>query len=145
MAGPVSGSTGALDLALAKIFRHPAKCALINLAVVGSRKGHPPMLKLINRLRGIFTKILDRILIAQPVRPFDGVIHMPAPVIFAHIAKRCRNPALGRDGVGTGRKHLGDAGGFQTGLRSAKRGPQPRAPGTNDDDVVGMVNDFVSG
>ena len=30
--------------------------------------------------------VFDGILITQPVRAFDGVVHVETPVVFAHIA-----------------------------------------------------------
>ena len=87
----------ALRNAFAEIGRHAAKRALVNLAFISARKRHAKMLKLINSFRRIAAQIFNRILVAQPVRAFDRVIHMPAPVIIAHITERGGNAALRRN------------------------------------------------
>ena len=35
---------------------------------------------------GLPAHVLDRILIAEPIRPFDRIVHMPLPTVFAEIA-----------------------------------------------------------
>src|SRR6202035_569168 len=59
-------------------------------------------------------QVFDRVLVAEPVRTLDGVVHVPAPVVLAHVAERGRDAALRSNGVRAGRKHFGDAGGAQT-------------------------------
>src|SRR5262249_1719830 len=120
-----------------------AERPLINLTVFGAREWYAPVFKLVNRRRGIATEILDRILIAEPVRPLDGVVHVPPPVILAHIAERRGNAALGRNRVRTGREHLADGGGPQTGRAASDDGAQARAAGADHDDVVGMILDRI--
>ena len=88
VARAVSGSTCALHWrAFAHLGCVAAKRALIDIALFIAREGHAPMLKLVNRFGRFAAEIFDRILIAQPVRPFDRVIHVPAPVIRTHIAQ----------------------------------------------------------
>ncbi len=88
VAGAVGGGAGALCLALAVVHRHAAKRSLIDLAVLGARKRHTPVLEFINGLRRLAHHVFDRILVAEPVRALDGVVHMPAPVVRMHVAER---------------------------------------------------------
>ena len=91
------------------------------------------MLELVDRVGRLAAQIFDGVLVAEPVRPLDGVVHVPAPVVRAHIAERRGDAALRRDGVRAGREHLGDAGGAQARLarsRPTARRPAPPAPTT---------------
>ena len=101
------------------------------------------MLKLDNGVRRLLAQVFDGILVAQPVRPFDRVVHVPAPIVFAHIAKRCANPALRRDGVAARRKHLGNAGGRQALFDQAERGPEACPSSPHHNDIVVMIDEFV--
>jgi hypothetical protein len=68
----------------------------------------------------------------------DGVVHMPAPVVLAHVAERGADAALGGGGVAAGREHLGEAGGREAGLAHAEHGAEPGPAGADDDDVVSV-------
>ena len=87
VAGAVGGGAGALRLALAVVHGHAAERALINLAVLGAGERHAPMLELVDCLGRVAHHVFDRILVAEPVRPPDGVIHVPAPVVRVHVAE----------------------------------------------------------
>ena len=143
VAGAVGGGAGALRLALAVVQRHAAERPLIDLAVLGARERHAPVLELVDRLRRVAHHVFDRILIAEPVRPLDGVVHVPAPVVLVHVAERRRDAALRGHRVRAGRKYLGDAGGAQAGLAAADHGAQAGAAGADHDDVVGVVFDRI--
>ena len=124
MAGTVGGGAGALRLALAVVQRHAAERPLIDLAVLGARERHAPMLQFVDRLGRVAHHVFDGVLVAEPVRPLDGVVHVPAPVVLVHVAERRRDAALRRHRMRAGRKHLGDAGGAQARLRCSR---PPRA------------------
>ena len=143
MAGAVGGGAGALGDALAVVGRHAAERALIDLALFGARERHPPMIEFIDRRRRVAAEIFDRVLIAEPVRALDGVVHVPAPVVDAHVAERGGNAALRGDGMRARRKHLRDAGGLQTRVRAADAGAKPRAAGADDDHVERVVGDRI--
>ncbi len=143
VAGAVGGGAGALRDALAVIGGHAAERALVDLAVLGARKRNTPVLELIHRRRRIAAHIFDGVLIAEPVRPLDGVVHVPAPVVLAHVAERCSNAALGRDGVRAGRKHLADAGGAQPCFAAADHRAQAGAAGPDHDHVVAVIFDRI--
>ena len=143
VAGAVGGGAGALRLALAVVHGHAAERALIDLAVLGARERHAPMLELVDRLRRVAHHVFDGVLVAEPVRSLDGVVHVPAPVIRMHVAERGGNAALRRDRVRACRKHLGDAGGAKPGLAAADHRAQARAAGADHDDVVGVILDRI--
>ena len=139
MPRPVSGRAGPLHgRTLAEFRRMPAEGPLVDAAILGPAEGHAVMLKLIDRLRRLAGQVLHRIRITQPVRPLDGVVHVPLPVIGPHVAKARRDPALRRHRMAAGRKDLGDAGRPQPLLGHPQRRPQARPPGPHDDNVIGM-------
>ena len=136
----VGRRTGALRRrAIAEILHHAAERPLVDPPVLGARKRHAEMLELVNRGGRLAAEIFNGILVAQPVRALHRVIHVPAPVIGPHVAKRSRDPALGCHRVRARRENLRDAGGFQSRLGSAKRRPQARAPGADNDHVKAVV------
>ncbi|GCC44058.1 hypothetical protein chiPu_0028048 [Chiloscyllium punctatum] len=101
------------------------------------------MLELIDRVGRVAHHVFDGVLVAEPVRPLHGVVHVPAPIVRVHVAERGRDAALRRNGVRAGREHLGDAGGAQARFRAADHGAQARAAGADHDDVVGVVLDRI--
>ena len=146
MAGPVGRRASALRRrTLAELGGHAAERALVDAAVLGARERHAPMLEFIHGGRRIAAEILDRILIAEPIRPLNGVVHVPSPIVWPHVAERRRDAALRRDRVRAGRKYLGDAGRPQSRLRTANGRPQSRATGTDNDDVERMVGNRIGG
>src|SRR5262249_14752385 len=88
-------------------------------------------------------EVLDGILVAQPVGALHRVVHVPAPVVAAHVAERGGDAALGGDGVGAGGEHLGDAGGPEARLGAAERSAQAGASRAYHHDVVGVVGERV--
>ena len=144
MAGAVGGGAGALRGAFAVMGGHAAERALIDLAVfLAARERQAPVLQLVDRFRRVAAQIFDGVLVAEPIGALDGVVHVPAPVVLAHIAERRGDAALRRDRVRARRKNLGDAGGAQAGFAAADHGAQPRAAGADHDHVVGVILDRI--
>src|SRR5690606_23954546 len=143
VAGAVGRGAGALRGALAVLGGHAAEGALVDLAFLGARERHALVLELDDRRDRLAAHVLDRVLVAQPVRALDGVVEVVAPVVRAHVAQRGRDAALRGDGVRTGREHLGDAGGLQALLRQPEGGAQAGAAGADDDHVVLVFGDLV--
>ena len=83
------------------------------------------MLQFVHHFRRGAAHELDRILVAEVVRALHRVIHVPVPVVFLDIAERGGNAALRRDGMGTGRKHLGQHRDLQTGMRQLQSRAHP--------------------
>ena len=145
VAGAVGRGAGAVGDALAKAGGHPAEGALVDLALGRAAERHAVVLELDDRGDRLAGHVLDRVLVAQPVGALDRVVHVPAPVVLAHVAERGRDAALGRHGVAAGREDLADAGGLEAGLGQTQGRAQAGAAGADHDDVVGMVDDFVGG
>src|SRR5690606_31679080 len=140
----VGGGAGALRGALAVMRGHAAERTLVDLAVfLAARERQTPVLELVNRRRRVLAHVFDRVLVAEPVRTLDGVVHMPAPVVLAHVAERGGDAALRRHGVRARRKHLGDASGAQTGFRAADHGAQAGAAGTDNNNIVFVILDRI--
>src|SRR5664280_3044307 len=101
------------------------------------------MLQLEDRGDGLPAHVLDRILVTEPVGPFDRIVHMPLPTVFAEIAETGCNAALGCNRMTACRKHLCDAGSRQARLDGALSGAQTGTAGTDDDDIKRMVDELV--
>ena len=143
VAGAVRGGAGALRRALAVVRGHAAERALVDLPVRGARERHAVMFQFYHRGGCFLAHVLDGVLVAQPVGPLDGVIHVPAPIILAHVAEGRAHAALGSHGVAAGGEHLGDAGGFQSFFGHAEGGAQAGAAGAHNDDIVFMPDELV--
>ena len=144
VAGAVGGGAGALRGALAVMRGHAAERALIDLAVfLAARERQAPVLELVDRLRRVAAEIFDGVLVAEPVGALDGVVHVPAPVVLAHVAERGGDAALRRDRMRAGREHFGDAGGAQARFAAADHGAQAGAAGADHDHIVGVVLDRI--
>ena len=146
MAGAVGRRAGALRRRpLAKVGGHAAERTLIDTAILGARERHAPMLEFVHGGRRIAAEIFDRILIAEPIRPLDGVVHVPFPIVRPHIGERRRDAALRSDGVRASWKDLADTGRAQPRLGTADGCPQSGAPCPNDDDIERMIGHRIGG
>ncbi len=81
MTGTVSRRRGTRRLFAAEVLRLAAKRALINTAIVKTR-GSSPMCSSSRIASGPVLHVFDGVTVADIVRPFYGVVHMPFPVIF---------------------------------------------------------------
>src|SRR3546814_13263919 len=79
------------------------------------------------------------LMIRRPPRSTRTDTLFPYTTLFRSI----RSPPLGRHSMAPRRKNLGDAGGPQPFCRHSKRGTQPRTARTDDDNVIGVIDDFV--
>ena len=144
VAGSVGRCTGALRHLLAIVDGLAAKGTLIDPAVVGARERNAVMFQLQHRRHRLPAHVLDGVLVAEPVGALDRVVHVEAPIVaVAHVAERGRHAALRRHGMTARREHLGDAGRLQSRRRHSERSPQSRAAGTDDHDVIAVLDDFV--
>ena len=101
------------------------------------------MFEFVHRGRRVAAQIFDRVLVAEPVGALDRVVHVPAPVVLAHVAECGRDAALRRHGMRARREHFGDAGGAQSRFAAADHRAQARAAGADDHDVVDVILDRV--
>ena len=141
MAGAVGRRAGALHRGLAEVAHVAAEGALIDAAVLGARERHAEVFQFVHRRNGLAAHVFDGVLVAEPVGALDGVVHVPLPLVLGHVAERRANPALGGDGVGTGGKDLGQAGGLQAFGHGAEGGAQAGAAGADNDNIVIVVDE----
>ena len=134
--GAVGRTAGTLDGLLAEIGRMPTERTLINRAIVIAIKWHAEMFKLDHRLGRGATHKLNRVLVSKPIRAFDGVVHMPMPVVLTHVAERRTDPALCGDSMRAGRENLGQHRDFQTCIGQLQCRPQSGTTGTDNDGVI---------
>ena len=145
VAGAVGGRAGAIGHVALGIFgRVSTKAALIDRACLGAAERHAEMLELDDRGDRLAAHVFDGVLVAEPVRAPDRVEHVPAPIVFFHIAERGTDAALRGDGVATGWEDLRDTGGIEPGRDHAQCRPQSGAAGAEYDDVEGMIDDVVA-
>ena len=140
----VRGGASALhSWAFAKLCCVAAEGTLINLALFCARKRNAIVLKLIDRLGRFASEIFHRICVTKPVRAFDRVIHMPLPVIRAHVGQRSSNTALRRNRVGARWENLGHTSGAQALLGHTESCTQTSATRTDNNNVIIVCFVFV--
>ena len=145
MTGAVGGSAGALHgRAFAEFGCVATEGALVNLAFFGARERHAIVVKLVDRFGRFTGEVFHRVRVAQPVRAFDGVVHVPLPAVGPHVAQASGNAALRGNGVRACREYLGDAGSAQALFGHAERRAQPGTTSADHDAVVVVCFVFVS-
>jgi hypothetical protein len=85
-------------------------------------------------VRSLTAHDLDRVLVAQVVRPLDGVERMGLPAVLG--VQRGVDAAGGRHRMGAHRMDLGDDGDGGTRLGGCESGPLAGAAGPDDQDVM---------
>jgi len=121
MSGAVGGSASALRDAFTEFCGHAAERTLIDFALGSAAEWYAVMFKLDNGGDRLAAHIFDRILIAEPVGALDRVVHVPAPVVFAHIAERGGDAALRCNGMAARWKYFCNAGRAQSFFGHAER------------------------
>ena len=107
VAGAVGGSTGALYGFFAVVGGVAAKGPLVNRAVRIAVERHTHVFQVIDHFWGFAAHELDGVLVAQPVRAFDGIVKMVVPVVLVHIAQRGTDTALRRHRMRARGKYFG--------------------------------------
>src|SRR3569623_164133 len=62
--------------------------ALVEGAVGGAVERHAEVLELVHHPRRHPAHVLDGVLVPEPVGALDRVVHVPQPVVLAHVAER---------------------------------------------------------
>jgi len=132
MAGAVGHRAGAHGRRAAVVPGHAAEGALIDLAVIQAVERHAVVFQFDHRLVGLAAHELDRILVTEVIRALDRVVHVPVPVVLAHVAEAGGDAALRGDGMGTGGKHLGHHRHLEVGMGKLQRGAQTGPAATDD-------------
>jgi len=103
------------------------------------------VLQLDDTVGSLATHVVDSILVSEPVRSLDSIVHVPSPVILAHVSESSVDTSLGSNGVGTGGEKLGDTSSVETSLSETESSAETGTTGTDDKGIVGVVNDGVLG
>lgn len=83
----VGGGAAAVGLAtLAVVLALTTECTLVNLALVCSREGAAVVLELNDGCRRLSCHVVDGVLVTEPIRTLDGVVHVPSPVVLVHVS-----------------------------------------------------------
>src|SRR5712691_13078996 len=145
MAGTMGGcATASNGRGLAVVTVMTAERTFVGFSILGARKWHAIVLEFVHSLGRIAAQVFNRVLVAEPVRSFDRVVHVPAPVIGPLVGKRCRDTSFGSDGMRSSWKYFRDACRFQASFDAAERSPQAGAPGTDNHNVIRVVDQRVS-
>lgn len=87
VSGSVSGSAASVCLAtLSEVLRLTTERTLVDLSVLGSREWATVVLQLNDGRRRLSRHVMDGILVSQPIRTLNCVVHVPSPVILVHVA-----------------------------------------------------------
>lgn len=142
--GTISDSAAPVSLAaLAEVVALTTESPLVDLTLLGTGERHTVVLELDNGGGGLATHVVDGILVTKPIATLDGVVRMPAPIIIVGIAKRGIDTTLGSDSVRSGGEQLGNASGLVALLGETEGSAEARTTGTDDDAIVGVINDIV--
>ena len=137
MAGSVCRRTGTLYWgAFAKLSCVATEGPLIDFTFFGAREWHTVMFQLINSFGRFTGEIFHCIRVAEPIGPFDRVIHVPLPAVRPHIAKAGCDATLSRHSVRASWEHFGHASRAQSLFCHAQRRPQTCAAGPNNHNVI---------
>src|ERR1700677_409084 len=101
------------------------------------------MLELQNRILRSFAHIFYSILITKPIGTLDGVVHMPTPIIRAHITKRSRDATLSSHSMATSWKNLADTGCRKAFFCHTKCSAKTGATCSYNDNIMMMFYDFI--
>ena len=107
VAGPVGCCAGALHRFFAVVSGMAAERPLVNRAIRIAVKRHAHVLQVIDHFWCFAAHELNRILVAQPVRAFDGIVKVVMPVVLVHIAQGGANATLRRYRMRAGGKYFG--------------------------------------
>jgi hypothetical protein len=92
----IRSRAGSLRLPLTEVGRHTTEGSLVDLTVCGPRKRNAVVLKFNNGRGSFFAHETNGFLIAKPIGPLHRVVHVPSPIIFAHIGECGTHPTLRR-------------------------------------------------
>ena len=112
-----------------------AEGALVDFAAFHAVERHTHVFQLNHSFGRAAAHEFDGVLVAEPIGAFHGVVHVPIPAVFLHIAQRGRNAALRGHGVGAGGKYFGEHGGVEAGFGKLQRRTQAGTAAANDNGI----------
>ena len=140
VACPVSDCAGSVGLFFAVFFGLSSEGSLVNFAFFGSGEGESVGFELEDGFGGLFTHVVDGVLVAQPVAAFYCVVGVPPPIIGVHIAKSSIDATLGCDGMRPGGEQFGDACSFEALLDKSEGGSESGSSCSHNHRVEGVVD-----
>ena len=135
MAGAVGHGAGAFYGAFAEFGGMAAEGALVDFAAFHAVERHAHVFQFNHGFGRAAAHEFDGVLVAEPVGAFYGVVHVPIPAVFLHIAQRGGNAALRGHGVGAGGKYFGEHGGVEAGFGKLQRRTQAGTAAANDNGI----------
>src|SRR5690606_16430193 len=130
--GTVGRCTGALHGLFAEVGGVTAERTLINGAVRVAVERHAEVLELVDGVRRFTAHEFDGVLVTEPVGTFHRIVHVPVPVVLAHVAQCGTHTTLSGHRVGTGREDFGEHGHRQPGFSQLEGTTQAGSAGTDD-------------
>ena len=114
----VSSSAGTSSLGrVIRALGLTAERTLVDATLLGTRERQTHMLKFKHCFRANRTHVLDSVLVTDIIRTFDGIVHVPAPIIVRISGGDGAGDAtLRRHSVRASRKHFSYNGGLVTTL-----------------------------
>ena len=108
--------------------------------VGGAREDRAPVLELVDVVGRLVAEDLDRVLVAEVVRPLDRVEGVLLRVVLGRVPERGVDASLGRAGVASDGMDLRDDRHVRASVESLDRRAHSRAAGADDQDVVPRVH-----
>uniref|UniRef100_A0A2M4B0P9 Putative secreted protein n=1 Tax=Anopheles triannulatus TaxID=58253 RepID=A0A2M4B0P9_9DIPT len=116
---------------------------LVDLAIGRTRERHAVVFQLDHGLRGLARHVVDRVLIAQPIRTLHRIVHVPLPVVLFHVAQGRIDAALRRDRVRARGEQLRNDGCLEAFRHQTEGRPQSGTTGTDHHRIVRVVHHRV--
>ena len=82
---------------------------------------------------------MDGILISEPIRSFDSIVHVPSPIILMHVTQRSIYSTLCSYRMTSSGEELGYTRRVEPSLGETKCCSQTRSTGTNNDSIIFMI------
>merc|ERR1719412_2747021 len=93
--------------------------------------------------RGLPGHVVDGVLVSQPIRSLDSVVHVPPPVVRLHVAQGSVDASLGGHSVGPGGEELRDDGRLESFLHQTEGSSETGASSSYQNSVIGVVNHWI--
>ena len=138
MAGAISRVAGASYRGLAEVARVAAEATLVDTSIRGAVKRQAAMFKFIDGIDRLTCQDLSRGLVYQVVTAFDGIVHVPFPMVFFQVAQRGSDTTLGRACVRARGVDFTEHG--YAGIGQLHRSHQAGPTGADDDHVKFIVH-----
>jgi len=97
--GTVGSIARATNRGFTKIASMPTKAALVDTSIRGAVKRQAAMLQFVDGINRFAGEDLGRRLVYQVVATFDGIVHMPFPMVFFLVAQSGGDASLCGTGV----------------------------------------------